>query len=97
LYIDGPDLYAQSPNIYQNQRIAAHRQNIAPTMIGCLEPVNATIANTLDTWGAVDRSALEDFKINSCFRPDTGAALLPWVYALIAIITHLPVLFIRVT
>ncbi len=66
-------------------------------MAGCPELINATIAGSLDTWGSVDRSALKSFTITSYLRPDTGAALLPWVYTMIAIIVHLPVVVVRVT
>lgn len=67
-------------------------------MAGCLELINATmIAGTQDLWGSVDRSALKGINITSYLRPDTGAALLPWVYTMIALIIHAPVIFVRVT
>lgn len=66
-------------------------------MAGCPELINATIAGSLDTWGSVDRSALKVFTITSYLRPDTGAALLPWVYTMVAIIIHIPVIFVRAT
>ncbi|KAI9797956.1 MAG: hypothetical protein M1833_005012 [Piccolia ochrophora] len=66
-------------------------------MSGCAELINATIAKSSDTWGTVDRSALADFTITSYLRPDTGAALLPWVYTIIIIIIHVPVVIVRVT
>jgi hypothetical protein len=66
-------------------------------MAGCPELINATIIGTQETWTSVDRSALKDFSITSYLRPDTGAALLPWVYTMIAIIIHIPVVFVRAT
>jgi hypothetical protein len=66
-------------------------------MAGCPELINATIAGTLDTWGSIDRSALKDFTMTSYLRPDTGATLLPWLYTLVAIIIHIPVVFVRAT
>jgi hypothetical protein len=65
-------------------------------MATCPEIMNTTIVGTRETWTSLDRTTLKDFTTTSYFRPDTGAALLPWVYTLVAIIIHLPVLFVRV-
>lgn len=66
-------------------------------MVFCPELVNVTIAGTSATWGSVSRHALPILSIGSYFRPDKGGALLPWIYTIIAIIVHAPVVFLRVT
>jgi hypothetical protein len=67
-------------------------------MTSCSELLNTTtIVGTRETWGSVDRSALKDFTVTSYLRPDTGAALLPWVYTIVAIVIHVPVVIVRAT
>ena len=63
----------------------------------CPHPPNATIGTTNITWSQAASNQLNaDFKNVSYLRPDTAGALLPWIYTIILIIIHVPVVFIRV-
>lgn len=41
-------------------------------------------------------NALHDLPMTSYLRPDTGGALLPWVYSIVLVVIHIPMVFIRV-
>jgi len=61
-------------------------------------PLNSTdtIANTNITWGQVLDLPIRDLGGSSYIRPDVGGALLPWIYTIIVIIVHVPMVVIRV-
>lgn len=61
-------------------------------------PLNSTdsIANTNITWGEVLNLPIRDLGGSSYIRPDVGGALLPWIYTIIVIIVHVPMVVIRV-
>ncbi|MCJ1405527.1 formate dehydrogenase (NAD+) [Xylographa trunciseda] len=61
-------------------------------------PLNATelIGSTNVTWGSVLNVTIREIGGSSYLRPDIGGALLPYVYTIIVIIIHLPVVIIRV-
>ncbi|MCJ1395957.1 hypothetical protein MMC18_008843 [Xylographa bjoerkii] len=54
------------------------------------------IGGTNITWGSVLNVPIREIGGSSYLRPDIGGALLPWVYTIIVIIIHLPVVVIRV-
>jgi hypothetical protein len=54
------------------------------------------VANTNVTWGQVLNLTIRDLGGSSYLRPDVGGALLPWVYTIIVIIVHIPVVVVRV-
>lgn len=64
--------------------------------MSCLEISNVTISDTAETWGSIDHDSLQGFSPSSYLRPDAGGALLPWVYTIIIIVIHVPVVIIRV-
>ncbi|MCJ1384443.1 hypothetical protein MMC17_007559 [Xylographa soralifera] len=61
-------------------------------------PLNASeiIGTTNVTWGSVLNVTIREIGGSSYLRPDIGGALLPYVYTIIVIIIHLPVVIIRV-
>ena len=61
-------------------------------------PLNASqiIGNTNVTWGSVLNVTIREIGGSSYLRPDIGGALLPYVYTIVVIIIHLPVVIIRV-
>ena len=61
-------------------------------------PLNATdfISNTNVTWGAILDLPIRDLGGSSYLRPDIGGALLPYVYTIIILIAHIPIVVIRV-
>lgn len=66
-------------------------------MSTCLERYNTSlIPNSNITWGELDRATLQDFSYTSYFRPDSGVALFPWAYTILFLVTHVPVVFVRV-
>ena len=62
----------------------------------CSPSPNTTIGNTNITWAQAESNVLNVYTHPSYLRPNTGGALLPWVYTIIVIIIHLPVVIIRV-
>ncbi len=62
----------------------------------CSQSPNATIGNTSITWAQAEVNAINNLSTVSYLRPDTGGALLPWIYTIVVIIVHLPVVVIRV-
>ena len=62
----------------------------------CSQSLNATIGDTDITWAQAQVNALNTVPTISYLRPDTGGALLPWIYAIVILIVHIPVVFIRV-
>ena len=62
----------------------------------CSQSPNATIGNTDITWAQAQLNALTNLPTISYLRPDTGGALLPWIYAIVILIVHIPVVLIRV-
>lgn len=58
---------------------------------------NATIGTTNMTWLQADNNQVLTVATNTTYlRPDTGGALLPWIYAVIVIVIHIPTVLIRV-
>ena len=62
----------------------------------CQQSPNATIGRTHITWAQAESNSLFDVTSVSYLRPDTGGALIPWIYTIIVIAVHIPVVFIRV-
>lgn len=64
----------------------------------CAPPPNATIGYTDITWAQVGSNALNNTTTHllSYLRPDTAGALLPWVYTIVILFVHVPVVLIRV-
>ncbi len=65
----------------------------------CAQSPNATIGNTNITWAQAESNALNNLTTAlrpSYLRPDTAGALLPWIYTIVILIVHIPVVFIRV-
>ena len=65
----------------------------------CAQSPNATIGNTNITWAQAESYALNNLTTAlrpSYLRPDTAGALLPWIYTIVILIVHIPVVFIRV-
>ena len=63
----------------------------------CSQVLNATIGNTDITWAQAQSNALKNITmVPTYLRPDTAGALLPWMYTVIVLIVHVPVVFIRV-
>ena len=62
----------------------------------CSQSPNATIGDTAITWAQAQANAITNLPTISYLRPDTGGALLPWIYAIVILIVHIPVVFIRV-
>ena len=60
--------------------------------------LNSTVAlgNTNITWNEVLNLPIDDLEGSSYIRPDVGGALLPWIYTIIVIIVHVPMVVIRV-
>lgn len=71
-----------------------------PVSVGfdlCPLDANATVApGTNVTWGQATAQPVEVFRGSSYLRPDVGGALLPWVYTIVILLVHIPVLVIRV-
>ena len=65
----------------------------------CLQSPNATIGNTDITWAQAESNALHNLTSIApvtYLRPDTAGALLPWIYTVIILVLHVPVVFVRV-
>jgi hypothetical protein len=54
------------------------------------------IVGTNLTWGAVLQQPLDYIGNISYLRPDVGGALLPYIYTVVLIIVHIPIVIIRV-
>lgn len=63
----------------------------------CSQALNATIGNTNITWAQAVSNTITTLAATSYLRPDSGGALLPWVYTIGLIILHIPVVCIRVS
>jgi hypothetical protein len=61
----------------------------------CSRLPNSTIGNTNITWEQALSNTL-DFEFVSYLRPKAGGALLPWIYTVLVIVVHVPVVIIRV-
>ncbi|KAL8789488.1 MAG: hypothetical protein Q9213_001101 [Squamulea squamosa] len=57
---------------------------------------DSLIGTTNITWTEAQSNILTNFTSSSYLRPDTGGALLPWLYTVIIIVIHLPVVVVRV-
>ena len=65
-------------------------------MESCSLSPNVTISHTSITWAQAALNALHKSPMTSYLRPDNAGALLPWIYTVVLIILHLPVVIIRV-
>lgn len=64
--------------------------------MSCAIPANTTISPGLQWWQVSDTLGLNRTCQPSYLRPDVGGALLPWLFAAIQIVIHLPVIVARV-
>ena len=62
----------------------------------CPHLANVTVAGTSLPWANFIDNLLANTTETSYLRPNTGGALLPWIYTLVVIILHLPVVVVRV-
>lgn len=65
----------------------------------CSQSPNTNIGSTNITWAQVGSNALKNLSNPhpvSYLRPDTAGALLPWIYTIVILIIHIPVVIIRV-
>ena len=62
----------------------------------CSQSPNATIGNTDITWAQAESNAIHNLSTVAYLRPDTAGALLPWVYTIVILIVHIPVVLVRV-
>ena len=78
--------------------LCVHASAAPPNLTLDLCPLNSTalISNTNYTWGSVLNLTIRDLGTSSYLRPDIGGALLPWIYTIIVIIVHVPIVVIRV-
>ncbi|KAL9595104.1 MAG: hypothetical protein Q9219_006647 [cf. Caloplaca sp. 3 TL-2023] len=66
-------------------------------MDGCPHLINATVPKASFTWGEALDNRISNMPTTNYFRPDIGIALMPWVYTVIVIVVHLPMVLVRVT
>ena len=66
-------------------------------MDGCPQVLGTLVSSTNFTWADAHARKLGNAISVNYFRPDTGVALMPWMYTAIVIVVHLPMVFIRVT
>jgi hypothetical protein len=64
--------------------------------MSCQIPANTTVSLGLQWWQVSDTLAQNRTCEASYLRPDVGGALLPWLFAVIQIVIHLPVIVARV-
>lgn len=64
----------------------------------CAQSPNATLGNTDITWAQAVSNTLDNTitPLLAYLRPDTGGALLPWIYTIVYLFVHIPVVLIRV-
>lgn len=63
----------------------------------CPLDLNETITNSSNiTWAQVTNQTILQFGAPSYLRPDVGGALLPWIYSIVVLIVHIPIVIIRV-
>lgn len=62
----------------------------------CLQYPNDTIPNTNYTCAQALSNTFTLLENRSYLRPNTGGALLPWIYTVVIILIHIPVVIIRV-
>lgn len=64
----------------------------------CAQSLTATIGNTDITWAQAGSNALNNTTTHllTYLRPDTAGALLPWIYTIVILFVHIPVVLIRV-
>ena len=68
-------------------------------MDSCLQSPGTIIGSTKITWAQVGSNAVKNLTTPhpvSYLRPDTAGALLPWIYTVVILIIHVPVVIIRV-
>ena len=65
-------------------------------MNSCAPSPDATIGSTAITWAQASLNNLTNFPSTSYLRPNTGGSLLPWIYTVVLILLHLPMVIIRV-
>ena len=73
------------------------RLSTASSLELCPLDLNATISPFSNiTWAQVTNQSILSFGASSYLRPDIGGALLPWIYTIIVLLVHIPVVIIRV-
>ena len=66
-------------------------------MDGCAALLNSTVPGTNLTWTDVSATVITSIAGKASYlRPNTGGALLPWVYTLLIVVVHFPMVIIRV-
>lgn len=66
-------------------------------MDGCIHLLNLAVRGTNFTWAEALAHRADNVTAAYYLRPDIGISLMPWVYMVIVIIVHLPMVIIRVT
>ena len=66
-------------------------------MDGCPAVLDTLVSNGNFTWREAHANVIANVNAVHCFRPDVGVALMPWVYTVVVIVIHLPIVLIRVT
>ena len=70
---------------------------IASSLEQCPLDLNASVSPYSNiTWAQVTNQPILSFGGPSYLRPDIGGALLPWIYTIIVLLVHIPVVIIRV-
>jgi hypothetical protein len=64
--------------------------------MSCEIPANKTVSPGLQWWQVLGTLAENRTCQESYLRPDVGGALLPWLFAVLQIVIHLPVIVARV-
>jgi hypothetical protein len=64
--------------------------------MSCLINPNTTITNTIQWWQVSDTIAQNRTCETTYLRPDVGGALMPWLFTVMQIAVHLPVIIVRV-
>lgn len=73
------------------------RLSLASALDLCPLDLNSTVSPSSNiTWGQASNSSIQQFFGPSYFRPEIAGALLPWTYAILVLIVHIPVVIIRV-
>lgn len=71
--------------------------SIASFLDLCPLDSNATVSPASNiTWGQATAGSIRQFGASSYIRPDIGGALLPWIYTVLVLLVHIPVVIIRV-
>lgn len=61
-----------------------------------LDPASTVTPTSNVTWSQIAANPIQHFNGSSYIRPDIGGALLPWVYSIVVLVVHIPVVVIRV-